>query len=98
MIAIENDKPVFKQFWEAYQWIKDHTKENINLSKEDGVIAINLHRFCEIASRLHLDVPSYEYLKRYLVTSDKYLETKVIKIMDDTGCKSLNIRCWCFSA
>lgn len=100
--AINADHPVVQEFWEAYDYLNG-TADNpkLNHCREEGLIAINLNHFCEVAENHRQRIPPISELKRHLKTSltRKFVDQRVVNssiTRDAQGVVVRSVRCWTF--
>ncbi len=102
--AIEEDHPIVKEFWEAFEFLNDGGIEaRLNHARDSDLIAVNLNEFVEQANARKQQVPPIIDLKRHLKTSKRYkfmANNKVVKsgirYTDASGMTPKSVRCWVF--
>lgn len=102
--AINADHPTVREFWDLYEFLNGvDTKGALNHSRRDGLIAVNLNEFVEMAANKRQQVPVLTDLKRLLKTSKspKFLESnKPVNSarVTDAFNASKTVRCWVFQS
>lgn len=80
--AIGADHPLVQEFWELYDHIESADDQNavLNHARGDGVIAISLRHFEQVANDRRLNLPPLTDLKRVLKTSRvrKFIDLRVV--------------------
>jgi len=80
--AIGADHPLVQEFWELYDHIESAEDDHavLNHARSDGVIAISLRHFEQVANDRRLNLPPLTELKRVLKTSRarKFLDLRVV--------------------
>jgi len=100
--AINADHPQVVEFWELYDFLNGQDEKGaLNHARREGVIAVNLNEFAEMAANKRQQVPPLTELKRLLKTSKhpKFIEAnKVVNScrMLDAFDKPKTLRCWLF--
>jgi hypothetical protein len=100
--AINADHPTVREFWDLYEFLNGmDEKAALNHARRDGLIAVNLNEFVEMAANKRQQVPPLSDLKRLLKTSKspKFLESnKPVNSARqvDAFDKPKTIRCWVF--
>lgn len=100
--AINADHPTVREFWDLYEFLNGmDEKAALNHARRDGLIAVNLNEFVEMAANKRQQVPPLSDLKRLLKTSKspKFLESNkpVNSVRQvDAFDKPKTIRCWVF--
>lgn len=107
--AINADHPMVQEFWDVYDFLEsDGDDRLLNHSRADGIIAINLNHFAQVAADRKQQLPPLPDLKRLLKTSRqrKFLDTRAVnscihahynahKPMN-APTKPLALKCWVF--
>lgn len=100
--SINADHPIVQEFWEAYDYLNG-TRDNprINHTGEEGLIAINLNHFYEVAEGHRQKLPPISDIKRHLKSSRtrKFIDQRVVNsqvIRDAGGTIGRSMRCWIF--
>lgn len=99
-LAINADHPVVVEFWELFDYLNG-ADGDLNHSRADGLIAVNLNEFAEMAANKRQKVPDLTELKRHLKTSKcpKFIETNrsvCSARAKDAFDKAKTVRCWMF--
>lgn len=81
--AIGADHPLVQEFWELYDHIESADDDHpvLNHARGNGVIAISLRHFEQVANDRRLNLPPLTELKRVLRTSRhrKFIDLRVVK-------------------
>lgn len=98
--AINADHPTVREFWDLYEFLNGEDNE-LNHSRNKGLIAVNLNEFVEKAVNKRQQVPQLSELKRLLKTSKspKFIESnKPVNSGRQTDAfnTSRTVRCWVF--
>ncbi len=90
-----SDHPIVQQFWETLQLLED-TEVELNHSKNDALIAINLPEFEQKCKTYGYGMPPQSQLKALLKTSNKhkFVGQKAV----DSKLRTKTYRCWVFEA
>ncbi len=107
--AIGADHPLVQEFWEIYEHIEsaDDDRPVLNHARGDGVIAISLRHFEQVANDRRLHLPPLADLKRVLKTSRhrKFVDLRVVKSAINahhnadypmSPKKPATVKCWVF--
>ncbi|WP_369301712.1 toprim domain-containing protein [Pseudomonas sp. N2-5-1-1] len=99
-LAINADHSVVVEFWELFDYLNGPDGD-LNHSRTDGLIAVNLNEFAEMAANKRQKVPDLTELKRHLKTSKspKFIETNRTVCSaraKDAFDKAKTVRCWMF--
>ncbi|NWD70751.1 toprim domain-containing protein [Pseudomonas gingeri] len=100
--AINADHPTVREFWDLFDYLNGlDEKGTLNHARKEGLIAVNLNEFVELAANKRQQVPALSDLKRLLKTSKspKFLESnKTVNSARqiDAFSPSKTIRCWVF--
>ncbi|WP_429503678.1 toprim domain-containing protein [Pseudomonas sp. 2835] len=102
--AINADHPTVREFWDLYDFLNGMDDNGaLNHARKQGLIAVNLNEFVELAANKRQQVPALSELKRLLKTSKspKFLESnKPVNSARQTDAfnTSKTVRCWMFQA
>jgi len=100
--AINMDHPTVTDFWETFEYLEE--LKDLNHSKDDELIAVNLNHFVKVASTNNQQIPLLSDLKRHLKTSRhrKYIGQKSVNsgiwVGGSVESKAKTVRCWIFQA
>jgi hypothetical protein len=103
-LAISADHPLVVEFWELFEFLDSSEGEGdgmLNHSRKDGLIAVNLNEFAEMAANKRQRVPDLTELKRHLKTSKypRFIENN--RVVNSTRGRDAfdhkkSVRCWVF--
>lgn len=107
--AIGADHPLVQEFWEIYDHIEsaDDDRPVLNHARGDGVIAVSLRHFEQVANDRRLHIPPLADLKRVLKTSRhrKFVDLRVVNSAINahhnaeypmSPKKPATVKCWVF--
>lgn len=107
--AIGADHPLVQEFWELYDHIESAEDDNavLNHARGDGVIAISLRHFEQVANDRRLNLPPLTDLKRVLKTSRarKFIDLRVVNSainarhnaeQTHVPKRPVTVKCWVF--
>jgi hypothetical protein len=99
--VIGSDHPIVSEFWDRFEHLNDGiTFQHLNHSKDDNLIAVNLHEFLEAATERFRDVPTLRELKEHLPTSKKHKFLDSSRVVNSARSpnpkKPHTVRCWVF--
>lgn len=100
--AIASDHPLIAEFWDAYDYLNGSDgAPQLNHSRDDTVIAVNLNHFAQVATDAKQQVPLLTDLKRLLRNSKtrKFIDIRAVHSRlfikpGDTTPKT--VKCWLF--
>lgn len=106
--AINSDHPLVQEFWDVFDYLDGDGEAQLNHSRKDEFIAVNLNHFIMRASDKRQQVPLLSDLKRVLKTSSsrKFVDIRTVnsainerynarKHADAPGLPT-SIKCWVF--
>jgi hypothetical protein len=78
--AINADHPMVQEFWEAFDYLDGDDEPRLNHSRDEGLIAVNLNEFIQLAQEKKQQIPLLTDLKRVLKTSRtrKFVDIKTV--------------------
>ena len=105
--AINADHPLVQEFWEIFDYLDgDEGEPQLNHSRDDSLIAVNLNHFEQLAAERKLRMPPLSELKRVLKTSRsrKFIDVRTVNSViyarhNGRGCnppKPSTLKCWVF--
>lgn len=109
--AINADHPMVQEFWDVYDFLESDGDDRIlNHSRADGIIAINLNHFAQVAADRKQQLPPLPDLKRLLKTSRtrKFIDIRAVNSCIhahynankpiNAVSKPLALKCWVFKS
>lgn len=101
--VINDDHPLVQDFWEAFDYLDGPDLPQLNHSRDEELIAVNLNHFVQVAAERKQQIPLLRDLKKVLKTSRrrKFIEIKAVnsRILDrenQLARSSTTIKCWLF--
>ncbi len=97
--AINADHPIVAEFWETFDFLNGDPPR-LDHSHDEGLIAVNLNHFVQVATERKQQIPPLIDLKRHLKTSKarKYKDQRAVASAifknDFSGGKT--VKCWVF--
>lgn len=101
--VINDDHPLVQDFWEAFDYLDGHDIPQLNHSRDEQLIAVNLNHFVQVAAEKKQQIPMLRDLKKVLKTSRKrkFIDIKVVNSRIRERESSLAhpgtaMKCWVF--
>ena len=103
--VINDDHPIVQEFWEAFDYLNNGLDniEQLNHSRDDELIAVNLNHFIQHASERRQQVPLLRDLKKMLKTSRRRkfirrgkVNSKIRARDSSLANPSTTVDCWVF--
>lgn len=106
--AINADHPTVREFWDLFGYLNGVLPQggldpdgHLNHARADGLIAVNLNEFVEVAANKRQQIPQMSELKRLLKTSKspKFVDSNRAvnsQRLRDAFDKPKTVRCWVF--
>ncbi|MFA9209429.1 MAG: toprim domain-containing protein [Yersinia sp. (in: enterobacteria)] len=106
-LAVNADHPMVQEFWDVFDYLDGGDSPELNHSRDDNLIAVNLNHFIQIAADRRQQIPPITELKRVLKTSRyrKFLEIRTVnsqvndwynKKYPMAERRPLTVKCWVF--
>ncbi|GAB3630136.1 toprim domain protein [Pandoraea terrae] len=102
--AINDDHPVVREFWEAFDYLDGQDFPRLNHSRDEQLIAVNLNHFVQLAAERKQQIPLLRDLKQALRTSKirRFVDYRAVNsaIMErdrQTPNDGTTIKCWIFT-
>ena len=97
--VINDDHPLVQDFWEAFDYLNEGDLPQLNHSRDDALIAVNLNHFLQVASERKQQIPLLRDLKKVLKTSRrrKFLGIRAVNSkIRGTPLSPATVKCWVF--
>lgn len=98
--AINSDHPLVQEFWEIFDFLEGSDSDTdgtnvVNHSRGEGLIAINLNHFVQVATDRRQQIPAIPDLKRVLRTSRarKFIDYRSVNSVINAQFNISNARC-----
>lgn len=106
-LAVNADHPMVQEFWDVFDYLDGGDSPELNHSRDDNLIAVNLNHFIQIAADRRQQIPPITELKRVLKTSRyrKFIEIRTVnsqvndwynKKYPMAERRPLTVKCWVF--
>lgn len=101
--AINDDHPMVREFWEAFDYLDGADHPRLNHSHDPELIAVNLNHFVQVAADRRQQIPLLRDLKQVLRTSKRrrFIEYTTVKsaiyARDGSPTAPTTIKCWLFA-
>lgn len=78
--AISADHPLVQEFWDIFDFLDGDDEPQLNHSRDEQLIAVNLNHFIQLAIERRQQIPPVSDLKRVLKTSrtHKFIEVRTV--------------------
>lgn len=78
--AISADHPLVQEFWDIFDFLDGDDEPQLNHSRDEQLIAVNLNHFIQLATERRQQIPPVSDLKRVLKTSrtHKFIEVRTV--------------------
>ncbi|HGC4884712.1 TPA: toprim domain-containing protein [Escherichia coli] len=78
--AISADHPLVQEFWDIFDFLDGDDEPQLNHSRDEQLIAVNLNHFIQLATERRQQIPPISDLKRVLKTSrtHKFIEVRTV--------------------
>lgn len=103
--AISADHTLVQEFWEAYEYLNgfDSADPQLNHSRDDQFIAVNLNHFVQVATEKRQQIPPLRDLKKLLKTSRRHkfhgirvVNSAIRDKLSNPSSVSTSVKCWVF--
>lgn len=106
-LAVNADHPMVQEFWDVFDYLDGGDTPELNHSRDNELIAVNLNHFIQIAADRRQQIPPITELKRVLKTSRyrKFVDIRTVnsqvndwfnKKYPGAERRPLTVKCWVF--